>query len=118
MMTGAVTVMKTRMRMRTKSQRLSLAPSAKSLGAYSLPFILQLGKLSHCLPRITHTLFRKNTATKSSPVKTKFRPREMNKAKDDEDGGSGSGVSEPADSIMDSSSEEEADDEVDGMLGE
>ncbi len=42
----------------------------------------------------------------------------MNKAKDDEDGGSGSGVSEPADSIMDSSSEEEADDEVDGMLGE
>ena len=116
MMTGAVTVMKTRMRMRTKSQRLSLAPSAKSLGAYSLPFILQLGKLSHCLPRITHTLFRKNTATKSSPVKTKSRPREMNRGKDDEDGGSG--VSEPADSIMDSSSEEEADDEVDGMLGE
>jgi len=40
----------------------------------------------------------------------------MNRGKDDEDGSSG--VSEPADSIMDSSSEEEADDEVDGMLGE
>jgi hypothetical protein len=39
----------------------------------------------------------------------------MDRGQDDEDG---SGASEPADSIMDSGSEEEADNEVDGMLGE
>ncbi len=70
------------------------------------------------LPRITYALFRKTTTAKSAPMKIKTRPRKMGRGQDGEDGGSGSGTSEPADSIMDSSSEEEADDEVDGMLGE
>jgi len=51
-------------------------------------------------------------------VKTKSRKRDIDKVQDHEDGSSDNGASGPADSIMDSSSEEEADDEVDGMLGE
>jgi hypothetical protein len=50
-------------------------------------------------------------------MKVKSRQREADRRQDD-DGGGGSGASEPADSIMDSGSEEEADNEVDGMLGE
>ena len=63
-------------------------------------------------------LFRNTTTAKPAPVKTKSRKRDTNKEQDDLDGSSDSGASGPADSIMDSSSEEEADDEVDGMLGE
>jgi hypothetical protein len=80
-------------------------------------FILHLRKFQAYLPRITYALFRKITAAKHAPVKIKPRKRKMDK-KQDEDGSSDSGPSGPADSIMDSSSEEEADDEVDGMLGE
>jgi hypothetical protein len=113
-MTAMVAAMKTRMR--TGSRRLSLAPSAMSLGAcfFSVSFCI-----SHVfLPRITYALLRKTTTAKPAPVKTKSRKRDMDKEQDDEDGSSDSVASGPADSIMDSSSEEEADDEVDGMLGE
>ena len=71
------------------------------------------------MPGITCAPFSKTTFAKP-PVKTKSRRIDMVGKKDDEDGGSESGASGPADSIMDSSSssEEEADNEVDGMLGE
>jgi hypothetical protein len=113
-MTAMVTVMKTRMR--TRSRLLSLAPSAMSLGAcfFSVSFRIS-GNFHVYLPRITSALFRK---IKPAPVKTKSRNRDKDKEQDDEDGNSDSVASGPADSIMDSSSEEEADDEVDGMLGE
>jgi hypothetical protein len=51
-------------------------------------------------------------------MKAKSRQREVDREQDDEDHDGGSVASEPADSIMDSGSEEEADKEVDGMLGE
>jgi hypothetical protein len=52
-------------------------------------------------------------------MKPKSRRREVDRGQDDDDDDDdGSGASEPADSIMDSGSEEEADNEVDGMLGE
>jgi hypothetical protein len=63
-------------------------------------------------------LIRKTATAKPAPVKTKSRKRDMGRERDDGEGSSDSGASGPADSIMDSSSEEEADDEVDGMLGE
>jgi hypothetical protein len=114
MATTTVRAMKTRMR--TKSRRLSLVPSATSLGACSFfGFIRYLGKLSRILtPHYIHAV-RKTTTTKSAPMNPKSRQREIDRGQDDEDG---SGASEPADSIMDSGSEEEADNEVDGMLGE
>jgi hypothetical protein len=59
----------------------------------------------------------KTTTAKPAPVKTKSCKRDIDKEQD-EDGRSDSGVPGPADSVMDSSPEEEADDEVDGMLGE
>jgi hypothetical protein len=80
----------------------------------------------HPIPQkaFTYTYFalhprcvRKTTA-KSAPMKPKSRQREVDKGQDDDDDDDGSGASEPADSIMDSGSEEEADNEVDGMLGE
>jgi hypothetical protein len=49
-------------------------------------------------------------------MKPKSRRREVDRAQDD--GDDGSGAAEPADSIIDSGSEEDADNEVDGMLGE
>jgi hypothetical protein len=51
-------------------------------------------------------------------MKPKSRQRDVDRGKDDGWDEDGSGASEPADSIMDSGSEEEADNEVDGMLGE
>jgi hypothetical protein len=51
-------------------------------------------------------------------MRAKSRQREVDRGQGDEDDSVGSGASEPADSIMDSGSEEEADKEVDGMLGE
>ena len=114
-MTG-MTVMMTRMTM--TSQRLSLVPSAMSFGACFSSVSFYNSDFHDFLPRITYALFRKTTTAKSAPMKIKTRPRKMGRGQDGEDGGSGSGTSEPADSIMDSSSEEEADDEVDGMLGE
>ncbi len=69
-------------------------------------------------PQITYALSRKTTTAKPAPVKTKSRKRDMDREQDDDGGSSDSGASGPVDSIMDSSSEEEAEDEVDGMLGE
>ncbi|KAH9991933.1 nuclear condensing complex subunit [Russula vinacea] len=65
-----------------------------------------------------HHVDRKPTTAKSGPMKAKSRQREVDREQDDEDHDGGSDASEPADSIMDSGSEEEADKEVDGMLGE
>lgn len=61
---------------------------------------------------------RKTTTAKHAPMKPKSRQRDVDRGKDDGWDEDGSGASEPADSIMDSGSEEEADNEVDGMLGE
>lgn len=81
-------------------------------------FILYLRKSHVYLPQITYTLFSKTSTAKPAPVKTTSRKRGMGREQDGEDGSGDSGASGPADSIIDSSSEEEADDEVDGMLGE
>jgi len=81
-------------------------------------FILYLRRFS-CLLNTNHIrALRKTTTAKPAPAKTKSRKRDMLGEQDDEDGSSDSNTSGPVDSIIDSSSEEEADDEVDGMLGE
>ena len=74
-------------------------------------YLLLLPFFAYTYPTLCPRFIRKTTTARSAPVKLKSRRQDV------EDEESGSGGSEP-DSIIDSSSEEEADNEVDGMLGE
>ena len=75
-------------------------------------------KLSPVLTSALHPRSIRKPTTKSTSMKPNSRQREADRAQDDGDDDDGSGASEPADSIIDSGSEEDADNEVDGMLGE
>jgi hypothetical protein len=114
MKTGAMTVM----RMRTKSRHPSLVPSATLLGGYSSLHPIPREAYTYTYTFALHPRSVRKPTTKSAPMKSKSRQREMDRAQDDDDDDDGSGASEPADSIIDSGSEEDADNEVDGMLGE